>query len=245
MGKVVDGEGPSPVLRPACEAIRTLLASGTRDDARMRHRIGEIIVGIKKARDKYGARAVEEIARAVGTNVHTLYRCAAVAECWSEAQIAALLLRTNAHGQPLSWSQLVLIAGMTSPRRRAELIEQTLRDALTVRQLLVLVETAGKSGGRDGALVVLQRVVRTTERWSQAAAAMHEELLAELEGASSATGEPADLIERAIAAQESLQAVVHKQLQRLRAERGRLQPRRAPPADRRSEGLLLAGVRPR
>lgn len=147
MGKVVDGEGPSPVLRPACEAIRTLLASGTRDDARMRHRIGEIIVGIKKARDKYGARAVEEIARAVGTNVHTLYRCAAVAECWSEAQIAALLLRTNAHGQPLSWSQLVLIAGMTSPRRRAELIEQTLRDALTVRQLLVLVETAGKSGG--------------------------------------------------------------------------------------------------
>jgi hypothetical protein len=65
---------------------------------------------------------------------------------------------------------------------------------------------------------------------------MHEELLAELEGTSSDAGEPAELIERAIAAQEQLQGIVTKQLLRLRVERGRFD-RKKPAA------MLIAGGR--
>lgn len=237
-------EGLNPGLRPVYESIRKLLAGATRDEARSRHQIGVLIAGVKKAHDKYGARAVEQLASALGSSVHTLYRCAAVSECWAPAQIEALLRRTTLHGQPLSWSHLVLLAGVTSATRRTELVDKALEDALTVRELLVLVDSEGKDEVRRGGagLVVLHRVVRASERWSQAAATMHEELLAELEGTSSDAGEPAELIGRAIAAQEELQGIVAKQLLRLRAERGRFERRRSASADR-SGGLLLAGVK--
>ena len=245
MAKARHLEALTPGLRPVYESIRKLLAGATRDEARSRHQIGVLIGEVKNARDKYGARAVEQLASALGSNVHTLYRCAAVSECWSSTQLEALLRRTTPHGQPLSWSHLVLLAGVTPARRRAELLDKALEDALTMRELLVLADTAGKGEARGegggGGLVVLHRVVRASERWSHAAATMHEELLAELEGASSNAGEPAKLIERAIAAQEQLQGIVQKQLLRLRAERGRFQRRES---SSRSSGLQLAGSKP-
>jgi hypothetical protein len=226
MVKVGHLEALSPRLRPVYESIRELLAGATRDDARSRHQIGGLIGDVKKAQDKYGARAVEQLASALGTNVHTLYRCAAVSECWSPTQLEALLRRTTPQGQPLSWSHLVLLASVTSRCRRTELIDKALEGSLTVRELLVLVDAVGKGEAYRGGngLVVLHRVVRTSERWSHAAATMLDELLAELECTSSDAGGPAELIERAIAAQEQLQGIVQKQLLRLRAERGRLLP---------------------
>jgi hypothetical protein len=236
--KRVDLEGLNPGLRSVYESIRKLLACAARDDARSRHQIGVLIGTVKKAADKYGARAVEQLASALGSNVHTLYRCAAVSECWSPTQLEALLRRTTPQGQPLSWSHLVLLAGVTASKRRAELVDKALEDALTVRELLILVDTGGPPDARRGGagLVALHRVVRASERWSHAAATMHEELLAELEGTSSDAGKPAELIERAIAAQEQLQGIVTKQLLRLRAERGRFDGKK--PA-----AMLVAGGR--
>jgi hypothetical protein len=238
MANVGHLEGLSPGLRPVYESIRKLLAGAARDEARSRHQIGVLIDAVKKAPGKYGARAVEQLASALGSNVHTLYRCAAVSSCWSPPQLEVLLRRTTPQGQPLSWSHLVLVAGVTTAKRRTDLLDKALEDALTVRELLVLVDTEGKSEGRRGGagLVVLHRVVRASERWSHAAATMHEELLAELEGTSSDAGEPAELIERAIAAQELLQGIVTKQLLRLRVERGRFE--RKKPAS-----LVVAGAK--
>jgi hypothetical protein len=245
MAKVVDIDTLRPGLRPVYESIRRLLAGATRDEARSRHQVGLLIAAVKNTNDKYGARAVEQLAGALGSNVHTLYRCAAVSECWTAAELEVLLRRTTPRGQPLSWSHLVLVAGVTSARRRNELLDKALEDALTLRELLVLVDTPGKGaarGGGDGGLVVLHRVVRASERWSHAAARMHEELLAELEGASSEAGEPTALLERAITAQEHLQGIVQKQLLRLRTERGRFDRRRAK-ATHLPNGLLLAGMK--
>jgi hypothetical protein len=243
MKKVSGVAALSPALRSACESVRALLAGGARDDARARYRVGVIVSAVMNAPGKYGSRAVDEIARAVGTNVHTLYRAAAVAECWSEPQMDALLQRTNGFEQPLSWSHLVLLAGVISTKRRAELVDKALRDDLTVRQLAVLVDDGGQDPSTDEAFAVLHRVVRAAEQWSQKAEAMHEELLAELGGADSGAGEPALLIERAIAAEERLKELVDRQLEWLRAERGRFGPHEAPSV--RTSGLLLAGVRPR
>jgi hypothetical protein len=242
MPKSADVDGLSPALRSVYEAIRGLLAGAARDEARSRHEVGVLIAGVKRGREKYGARAVEQLASALGTNVHTLYRCAGVCERWAPDELESLLTRTTAKGQPLSWSHLVLLSGVTSDVRRAELVDRALKDALTVRELLVLVDAVGRGEARSAGrgLVVLHRVVRASERWSQSAAAMHEELLAELEGAPSDAGEPTELIERAIEAQEQLQRIVQKQLQRLRAERGRFgQEKSASP--QRGGHLRLAG----
>jgi len=227
-----DLEGLNPSLRPVYDSIRKLLAGTARDEARSRHQVGVLIGAVKRAPDKYGARAVEHLAIALGSNVHTLYRCAAVSECWSPSQLEAMLRRTTPQGQPLSWSHLVLLAGVTATKRRADLIDKALEDALTVRELMILVDTTESEGRRRGGdLVVLHRVVRASERWSLAAVAMHEQLLAELDGTSSDAGEPAQLIERAIAAQERLQGIVTTQLLRLRAEHGRF--------DRKRPGSML------
>jgi hypothetical protein len=66
---------------------------------------------------------------------------------------------------------------------------------------------------------------------------MQNELLAELEGATSSGANAAHLIERAIAANRQLQTVMQRQLQRLQTEKGRL-ARRGP----ESAPRLLAGM---
>lgn len=209
----------SPGLRVVCEAIREALATATRDEVRGRHRAGELIAQVKRVPNKYGSRAIERIAAALGTNIHTLYRCASVAQCWSRRELEDLLARTTVHGEPLSWSHLVVLAGVVSPRRRAELVDRALRDGLAVRDLIAL---AGASDTRtsDSGLVALRRVARASERWSQAAAQMHAELLEDLDRVEGRRAAPA-LIERTIYAQEQLVDIVHRQLARLREERDR------------------------
>jgi hypothetical protein len=240
MANTGDLEALSPGLRPVYESIRRLLDGATRDEARSRHQIGVYIGEVKSASDKYGARAVELLAGALGTNVHTLYRCATVSSCWSSTQLETLLRRTTPGGQPLSWSHLVLLAGVPSARRRTDLVDWTLQDGLTVRELRALVEVSGEGDAHRKGHVVLHRVARTSERWSNAAASMLDELLAELESASSDAGGPAELIERAIAAHEQLHGIVQKQLVRLRAERGRFVSKKVVAMDR-SSSVRLTG----
>ena len=61
-------------LRDAYERIRALLAKATKDEASSRHEVGVIVSDIKQDTAKYGVHAVEQLAGARGTNVHTLYR---------------------------------------------------------------------------------------------------------------------------------------------------------------------------
>jgi hypothetical protein len=217
-----DVDSLSPRLRPVYEAIRELFAGATQHEVRTRHRVGVLIAGVKTSREKYGARAVEQLAGALATNVHTLYRCAAVAECWTPSGLDAISHRRTPRGQPLSWSHLVLLAGIPSPRRRTELLDRALEQGLTVRQLAVLVESS--SAGERAGLFVLRRVVTASERWSQRMEGVHDELLAELEAASSEAEVPALLLDQAIAAQEHVQWAARRQLALLRAQRRRLDP---------------------
>ena len=235
---MVEGLGAS--LRPVYEAIRDLLAGVARNDSSSRHRIGVLIAEVMGAQGKYGSHAVEQLARALGTNIHTLYRCAAVAGCWSRPELEALLHRTTPRGQPLSWSHLVLLAGVASAKWRSELVDQCLRDGLTVRELLVIAEARDTRRGPNGALVVLHRFVRTSERWSRTATEMHDELLAELDGTLADDADPVALIDRVIAAQEELQSSMQRQLARLKFERERFARR---VDHRRGATLLVAGVR--
>jgi hypothetical protein len=243
MAKGQHAEELSPGLRPIYDELRKLLAGAARDEARSRHQVGVLIARVKNAEHKYGLRAVEQLSRALGSNVHTLYRCAAVAECWSRTELELLLQRTTAEGHPLSWSHLVLLAGVVSPRQRATLLEQTLAGSLSVRQLAHLLgPRAGEVTEPTAPRRVLRRVVRAAERWAQLAAAMHDELLAELEAASGSDDHSAKLLDRAIAAEEELHGIVRQQLTRLRHERDRFATGGGPRSSR-SSARLLAGVR--
>jgi len=215
--------GLSASLRPVYEAIRAHLSGTGREDVRARRKVGVLIDEVKRGEGKYGARAVEQLARALGTNVHTLYRCASVSECWSEAELEALLTQRTPRGGPLSWSHLVTLAGVEVAWSRQELTALTVREGLSVRDVLGLVEaTEAKGARRGGPAVVARRVVRRAERWSEGAGVMHDELLAQLERASGRDEELAELLEKAIEAEERLHGVVEGQLVRLRAEYARL-----------------------
>jgi GGDEF domain-containing protein len=236
-------EGLGPRLRPIYEAIETLLAGSTREDVRSRHRVGVLIGEIKGAEDKYGAHAVERLAVALGSNVHTLYRSASVAERWSRDEFEVLLARAADAGRSLSWSHLVALAGVASRQRRGDLLQKTLDEGLTVRQLLKHIALRTSVREPNGSSnVALLRLARTMERWLHLAGRMHDEVLLALGRSGTALEDPTHLLQRAIIAQERLQAIVQAHMARLRAESLRLGYERSPA---KAVGALLEANRPR
>jgi hypothetical protein len=229
-------------LQPIYETVRDLLAGSARDEVRSRHRVGVLIAQVKRAPGTYGTHAVEELARRLNASVPTLYRHSMVAECWSEPALGDLMNRTTPHGQPLSWSHLVLLAGVTSANRRTVLLERALEEGLSVRALSALLDGPNHVDGAEaGGARVLDRLARTAQRWSQRATEMHHELLAHLERTSSVAPHPDELVDRAIAAQEELHGIIRKNLASLKAERDRIRAQDGRPEPR--SRLLLAGSR--
>lgn len=215
----------NPLLRKACESIRELLASAGRSEVRSRHAVGVIVSEVKRTRHKYGARAVAQIATALGTDEQTLYRCAVVAECWTEPQIEALLERTTELGQPLSFSHFVLLASVSSARTRAALFDRAVREALSVRRLALLVEVpegGGETAGESGR--ALGRVLRTTERLAREVESI-EGVLSDPSSTPELREQARTALEQAIAATERLRAVLDERL-------GRLLIATAPPSGR-------------
>jgi hypothetical protein len=216
---------------PLCAAYRTireLLASAGRTEVSARHAAGTIIVDIKRSRHKYGTRAVLRLARALGTDEQTLYRCASVADCWTKAQMATLLARTTEYGQPLTWSHFVVLATVSSAEKRAELFERALSEALSVRALSMLADGAHDGSAEVHDAPALGRLVRTTERLARELESIHTDILSTLP--THQRSAQRTLIERAIAVNERLQAVVRQQAERLILQQEKLRGgERVPP----------------
>jgi hypothetical protein len=205
-------------LRAACESIRALLAEAGRSEVRSRYAIGAIVADVKRSRHKYGARAVAQLSDALGTDEQTLYRCASVAECWSQAQLEALLDRTTALGQPLSFSHFVLLASVSAAQARAELFERAVHEGLSVRRLALLVEApSGASGSGRESRDPIGRVLRTTERLAREIESIDDELRPELESAPRLRADARTALEQAIATTDRLRSVLELRLERLRS----------------------------
>lgn len=225
----------NPSLRHAFEAIRTLLADEGRGEVRTRHAIGTIVADVKRSRHKYGARAMTQLARALGTDEQTLYRCACVAECWTKPQIEALLEHTTDLGQPLSFSHFVLLASVSAPGTRAELFDRAVRDGLSVRRLALLTDgTRAASERGQGSSEAFGRLARTTERLARELESIDDQLLEQLDEAPGLRAQARTAIEHAIATTERLRALLDEQLGRLLVPRPRPSERRPP---RRLMGL--------
>jgi ActR/RegA family two-component response regulator len=115
--------------------LRQLLS--VRPTPRVRYAVGAIVAEIKANPDLYGRGAMVAVATALGEDLPSLYRHAAVAECWTETEVAALLDRKGPGGRTLSWSHIVLLGSLSSAHARARLVEQALRESLSVRDLAV------------------------------------------------------------------------------------------------------------
>jgi ActR/RegA family two-component response regulator len=147
VGKVMGPTGPrtreqAPEVMPGtlegCIArLRELMA--TRPDPMVRYGVGEIIARIKARPWAYGKGAVAVVAAAIGEDVPSLYRHAAVAECWSEAEVRGLCARKGRDGRGLSWSHIVLLGGVRSAVVRAGLVERVLGQGLSVRELAAFI----------------------------------------------------------------------------------------------------------
>jgi hypothetical protein len=218
-------------LRQAYEKIRNLLVRASRDEVRCRYEVGLLVAEVKQSEHKYGARAVPLLGAALGTGVQTLYRCATVAERWTERQVEALLEQTNQHGQPLSWSHFVALSSVSPLRRRAELADRTLREGLSVRQVATLAEAKATSRKADGAL---EKLLAATERWWSLASAFYDQVFEELEMIAGGDARALELLDTTIAAHEAQQSRIGCAIERLRAERARL----SAPGVKKAEGRL-------
>ena len=230
-------------LQEQCELVRELLSKADVDEIRTRYRIGQVIASLRERPNLYGMRAVGTLADAVGRDEATLYRYAQVVDCWDADALEALLKRTGAPS--LSWSHLLVLAGVSDEERRKELLEEVLAQGVSVRKLgrLVRDEDAivGQIPGPRTVVAELQHLISTS----------HTLLLrAPWEGDEGLPADPAllPLLEQAMARQAELQEVFTRNLDRLRALRTRIhterlsRPRIAPARARPTGGArLLAG----
>jgi len=125
----------NPRLGEACNQIRGLLAKETRGSAQVRYCIGAIVRRVEKGGRRYGSRAVEKLALALGLDDSTLYVYAQVAGRWNKRAFKSLLGRKGKYGLPLSWSHLAELALVEDNERREGLIQATLQKGLSVRDL--------------------------------------------------------------------------------------------------------------
>ena len=135
-------------LEGCIERLRELLP--LRVDPLARYAIGAIVAAIKAEPDVYGKSGVITVAAAIGEDVPSLYRHAAVAECWTEAGVRSLLARRGRDGKSLTWSHLVQLETVQSPVTRQSFAKRALDEGLSVRALTALVNREAGSAPPDG-----------------------------------------------------------------------------------------------
>jgi signal transduction histidine kinase len=156
----------SPVLRERFREIGTLLEVGTAEDARVRYRVGVIVRDIMAKPDKYGRRAVHQIASALGRDDGTMYDHARIARTWSPGEFEAVLARLSIRSLPLSYSHFAALSTLPSRALRDAWIERALSEGLGARELRRLLATkkAAKTSRSGSSTRKLKEVIQLTGR---------------------------------------------------------------------------------
>ena len=128
----------SGALRDEYNKVRQLLADADAKDALARYRIAEHFERVRLGEGRggtYGDRAVPKLAAALDWSESTVYEFAAVAKVWKLADFTVLTQKLNCRDLPLSWSHFVAFAAEPVAKRRNKLIDDTLKNGWSVRQL--------------------------------------------------------------------------------------------------------------
>ena len=214
-------------LATECAVIRTLLAQAVRDEVATRYRIGVRVCVVKRAPDRFGKHGVEWLASQLGLGRGTLYRYAAVAENWTDAELRALATRLTPQGEPLSWSHMVALTRVLGRGSRRRLASTCISAGWTVRELTKQIDELGtpeshddpelenSHEGGDPVQVALVDGIQTAARFG----VQLDVFLEALEDRLTNTEGDDTLVSRAIGAFEALQGKVDASLGTLRRAR--------------------------
>lgn len=217
-------------------ALRGLLAEAARGEVLARHRVGIVLRDLMRSPRTYGQHCIERVGVELGFAPSTLYRYAAVAECWCSMDILAQSAKTNRFGHPLTWSHFLVLSKVSESTLRQTLLDTCLAEAWSSRELALrvaaLVErrvTHETSEGLDSVREALEDGIESAIRATTGVRVLADSLEAPF---ADVTGESnGDLLSRAIAAMEELRSRAELILTQLeRTQRGSVSRLRWPSA---------------
>jgi hypothetical protein len=216
----VSTPGMGPALRKKFEEIQELFAHASREDALTRHRIGVLVAGVRDQEKTYGTRAVQTLADALGCNRTTLYRYAVVADNWSRPSLQRLLARRTAHGGSLTWSHLMVLAGVKDARDRDAMTERALAEGWSVDALARAIARGSSALSAAAAdsptLAKLEQFIAVADSIRRRAV-VDDDLLDALEGEDVLA-----FVQKAIRLQREAQEICARNVERLEAVRQRI-----------------------
>ena len=126
-------------LLKQCLVIKSLLIEADQRDVLARY---EIAIHCQQVREgdghggKYGAKAVRKLTQALNWSKSAVYDYANVALTWPDQdKFDELVVKDDKFGKPLSWSHIILLATVSDDARREQLIQDSLQNGWTVREL--------------------------------------------------------------------------------------------------------------
>jgi len=126
-------------FKALCAEARNALITAERGDVEARYKVALIA---RQVRDeaKYGRDGLSRMDKELGLAPSTLYAYAKVPDVWGADEFAVVSSKLNAKGVALSWSHWELLASVDDGRARRPLLERTLRECLTVRELRAAIK---------------------------------------------------------------------------------------------------------
>jgi len=119
-------------LRPKATKLRELLVEAETGDSSARFEVSLLVKEVRDAPNMYGKKAVAQLGTEVGLGAATLYKYAAVGDCWTDAKAfrEAAAQRTK-RGRTLPWAVFLALAQEPDGRTRRGLHVRALADDLS------------------------------------------------------------------------------------------------------------------
>jgi len=126
-------------LNKVITCAREALLKAEHADVPARYTVALIASQVKDEAE-FGKDGLGTVEKELGLRNSTLYAYARVADVWKADEFAVVSSKVNAKGMTLSWSHWELLASVDDGRARRPLLERTLRECLTVRQLRAAIK---------------------------------------------------------------------------------------------------------
>jgi hypothetical protein len=202
----------------------------TDDELGARYEYGTIVHEAMSDQRVYGSDAVNLLARVIGMSPSSLYCDARVVTVFPPDRFADLRRRHNYFGVPLTYSHLVVLAGVKPSTRREQLLARSYAEGWTVKELKAEVSSAPKSVATSDPAKTIDGVVQLG-----ALARKAREDLADAYSALASEGENQDRLERLSQSEEEFRTLADA-ISSLRASAAR-KPAKA------ADGMGLWGAR--
>jgi hypothetical protein len=132
-----DAYGMNAALQKKYVRIKALLTKSATINTLAMYEVGRLVNEVRNAK-RYGDQAVAKLARALDRDVDSLYVYGSVAKTWTESRFKSLVARRSVNGMPLTFSHFVALT-KAPQKKRAPLLEETLRNGYSFRQLMDLI----------------------------------------------------------------------------------------------------------